>query len=113
MYASDITRTYPANGRFSEPQKDLYEAVLQAQKGVLAQCKAENNVNLQELQATGTSFRLPGSTGHKRAKADVRACRLLEENLRQIGFRLSTGDVQRKGLVSRFCASNMVQRLTV
>ena len=31
-YASDITRTFPANGRFSGAQKDLYELVLSAQK---------------------------------------------------------------------------------
>jgi Xaa-Pro aminopeptidase len=30
-YASDITRTFPANGRFSGPQKDVYELVLAAQ----------------------------------------------------------------------------------
>lgn len=30
-YASDITRTYPANGKFSGPQKELYELVLAAQ----------------------------------------------------------------------------------
>ncbi|HEY3431836.1 MAG TPA: aminopeptidase P N-terminal domain-containing protein [Rhodocyclaceae bacterium] len=30
-YASDITRTYPANGRFSGPQKDIYQLVLNAQ----------------------------------------------------------------------------------
>jgi len=30
-YASDITRTFPVNGRFSGPQKDLYEVVLAAQ----------------------------------------------------------------------------------
>lgn len=30
-YASDITRTFPVNGRFSEPQKALYELVLKAQ----------------------------------------------------------------------------------
>ena len=30
-YASDITRTFPANGRFSGPQKDIYELVLAAQ----------------------------------------------------------------------------------
>ncbi|HAF00757.1 MAG TPA: Xaa-Pro aminopeptidase, partial [Methylophilaceae bacterium] len=29
-YASDITRTYPVNGQFSAPQKDLYELVLTA-----------------------------------------------------------------------------------
>ncbi|NDC61820.1 MAG: M24 family metallopeptidase [Betaproteobacteria bacterium] len=31
-YASDITRTFPANGRFTGPQKDLYQVVLAAQQ---------------------------------------------------------------------------------
>lgn len=35
-YASDITRTYPVNGRFSGPQKDLYELVLAAQAAAIA-----------------------------------------------------------------------------
>ena len=30
-YASDITRTYPVNGKFSSPQKDIYQIVLDAQ----------------------------------------------------------------------------------
>ncbi len=35
-YASDITRTFPVNGRFSGPQKDLYELVLAAQTAAIA-----------------------------------------------------------------------------
>jgi Xaa-Pro aminopeptidase len=35
-YASDITRTFPANGRFSGPQRDLYELVLAAQHAAVA-----------------------------------------------------------------------------
>ncbi len=35
-YASDITRTYPINGRFTDPQKTLYELVLAAQAAALA-----------------------------------------------------------------------------
>jgi Xaa-Pro aminopeptidase len=31
-YASDITRTWPVNGKFSEPQRELYEVVLAAQE---------------------------------------------------------------------------------
>jgi len=31
-YASDITRTFPINGRFSKPQREIYELVLKAQK---------------------------------------------------------------------------------
>ena len=35
-YASDITRTFPVNGRFSAPQRQLYELVLGAQAAALA-----------------------------------------------------------------------------
>jgi len=38
-YASDITRTYPANGIFSGPQKELYEIVLAAQAVAIAAIK--------------------------------------------------------------------------
>jgi Xaa-Pro aminopeptidase len=34
-YASDITRTFPVNGRFSGPQRDLYELVLTAQAAAI------------------------------------------------------------------------------
>ena len=34
-YASDITRTYPINGKFSSPQKDIYQIVLDAQKAAI------------------------------------------------------------------------------
>ena len=35
-YASDITRTFPVNGRFSGPQRDCYELVLAAQAAAFA-----------------------------------------------------------------------------
>jgi Xaa-Pro aminopeptidase len=31
-YASDITRTFPVNGRYTEPQREIYDLVLKAQK---------------------------------------------------------------------------------
>ena len=34
-YASDITRTFPVNGKFSGPQKTLYELVLAAQQAAI------------------------------------------------------------------------------
>jgi len=34
-YASDVTRTFPANGKFSAPQQALYELVLAAQSAAL------------------------------------------------------------------------------
>jgi Xaa-Pro aminopeptidase len=38
-YASDVTRTFPANGKFSKPQKVLYELVLAAQTAALQHAK--------------------------------------------------------------------------
>jgi Xaa-Pro aminopeptidase len=35
-YASDVTRTFPAAGRFSAPQRELYELVLAAQRAAIA-----------------------------------------------------------------------------
>ncbi|MEM1126692.1 MAG: aminopeptidase P family protein [Bacteroidota bacterium] len=34
-YASDITRTYPVDGRFTAPQRDLYQIVLNAQEACI------------------------------------------------------------------------------
>ncbi len=38
-YASDITRTFPINGRFSAAQKDAYQIVLAAQDAAIAQVR--------------------------------------------------------------------------
>ncbi|MGZ8251532.1 MAG: aminopeptidase P N-terminal domain-containing protein [Methylophilaceae bacterium] len=44
-YASDITRTFPVNGKFSAAQKDLYELVLASQAAAIAQVKPGNHWN--------------------------------------------------------------------
>jgi Xaa-Pro aminopeptidase len=44
-YASDITRTFPVNGRFSAAQRDVYEVVLAAQRAALAKVRAGNAWN--------------------------------------------------------------------
>jgi Xaa-Pro aminopeptidase len=41
-YASDITRTFPANGKFTGPQKELYELVLASQEAAIAVTKPGN-----------------------------------------------------------------------
>jgi Xaa-Pro aminopeptidase len=41
-YASDITRTFPVNGRFSAEQKALYEVVLAAQEAGIGKARAGN-----------------------------------------------------------------------
>lgn len=38
-YASDITRTFPVGRSFSPAQRDVYQAVLEVQKGVVAQVR--------------------------------------------------------------------------
>ncbi|MDO5696298.1 MAG: M24B family metallopeptidase, partial [Eubacteriales bacterium] len=39
-YAGDISRTFPANGRFSNAQKDVYEAVLDVNQTIIATLRA-------------------------------------------------------------------------
>jgi Xaa-Pro aminopeptidase len=39
VYASDITRTYPVNGKFTKAQAEIYSIVLQAQKDAIAAVK--------------------------------------------------------------------------
>lgn len=38
-YASDITRCFPVSGKFTKPQREIYELVLEAQMAALAKCQ--------------------------------------------------------------------------
>ncbi len=51
-YASDVTRTYPASGRFSQPQADVYDVVLAAHDRVIE--RARPGVTLDELHQVAT-----------------------------------------------------------
>ncbi|MDR4518976.1 MAG: Xaa-Pro aminopeptidase [Nitrosomonas sp.] len=44
-YASDITRTFPVNGRFSPVQKDVYQLVLSAQQAAIDKVRPGNTWN--------------------------------------------------------------------
>ncbi len=44
-YASDITRTFPVNGRFTPAQKDIYELVLAAQQAAIDKAGPGNTWN--------------------------------------------------------------------
>ena len=44
LYASDITRTYPINGKFTAPQIAIYEVVLEAQLKSIEAISTNNNV---------------------------------------------------------------------
>ena len=56
-YASDLTRTFPVNGRFSGPQKDIYELVLAAQTAAIAAVKPGNRWDGPHNAAVGTLAR--------------------------------------------------------
>ena len=42
-YASDITRSWPVNGKFSEAQAEIYQIVLDAQLAAIDQCRIGNS----------------------------------------------------------------------
>jgi Xaa-Pro aminopeptidase len=44
-YAGDITRTFPAGGRFAGPQRDLYQLVLASQEAAIAATRAGQRFN--------------------------------------------------------------------
>ena len=44
-YASDITRTFPVNGKFTKAQRDVYNLVLSAQKAAINQIKPGKHWN--------------------------------------------------------------------
>ncbi len=50
-YASDITRTFPVNGRFSPEQRAVYEIVLAAQLAAIEQVRPGNHWNEPHLAA--------------------------------------------------------------
>lgn len=48
-YASDITRTWPINGKWTGPQLDVYSAVLEAHQACLAAARADGSTSLMDL----------------------------------------------------------------
>ncbi|AOA61565.1 Aminopeptidase [Komagataella phaffii CBS 7435] len=48
-YCADISRTWPVNGRFTGPQKELYQAVLNVEKKCIEYCTESSNMSLQDL----------------------------------------------------------------
>jgi len=52
-YASDVTRTFPARGRFSEEQARVYDAVLAAQEAGIARVKA--GATLRQVHAAAAA----------------------------------------------------------
>ncbi|KAJ9475287.1 Intermediate cleaving peptidase 55 [Pseudozyma hubeiensis] len=76
-YASDITRAFPSNsnGLFSEPQKDLYTAVLNVLKSCTELATENQCYTLADLHRRSVDF--------------------LRQELKQIGFHLTGGSLER------------------
>ena len=68
-YVSDITRTFPVNGKFNDAQKDLYQAVLDVQRSCIHLCRESAQMSLDKL--------------HEVAENGLR------NNLKSIGFDMS------------------------
>ncbi|KAF9932149.1 hypothetical protein FBU30_008836 [Linnemannia zychae] len=75
-YASDITRTWPVNGKFTDAQKDLYNIVLHVNKECIKLCTEEHGLTLNQIH-------------------DV-SMRLTKEGLSQLGIRPLANDVDRR-----------------
>lgn len=69
FYASDITRTYPVNGRFTEPQRELYNMVLDVQLKVIDAIKP--GVSKKALQTLSERLLTLGMLGLGILKGDM------------------------------------------
>lgn len=68
-YITDITRTWPISGRFTPAQKDLYNAVLTAQRHCVSLCRVNASLSLDQIHE---------------------ACNVsLKDSLSQLGFDMS------------------------
>jgi Xaa-Pro aminopeptidase len=57
-YASDITRTFPVNGRFTEPQREIYELVLASQVACIEMSRP--GVSIDELHTRSVEILTEG-----------------------------------------------------
>ncbi|GKT44161.1 intermediate cleaving peptidase 55 [Colletotrichum spaethianum] len=72
-YITDISRTWPVNGKFSPAQRDLYEAVLTVQRSSVSLCRENANLSLDDIH-------------------DHTSAGLLEQ-LKSLGFDITTRDI--------------------
>ncbi|KAL1625993.1 aminopeptidase [Neofusicoccum ribis] len=68
-YITDITRTWPINGKFTPAQKDLYEVVLKVQRSCVSLCREDARLSLDKLHNI--------------------SCEGLRDGLKQLGFNMS------------------------
>ena len=68
-YATDITRSFPANGKFTNEQKMIYETVLEAQKSAMKTIKAGSSWS--DASNAATRSLLEGLKKHKFVHGDI------------------------------------------
>lgn len=54
-YITDITRTWPVNGKFSEAQRDLYNMVLGVQRSCVSMCREDATTTLDAVHRIATN----------------------------------------------------------
>jgi Xaa-Pro aminopeptidase len=74
-YASDITRTFPINGKFTEAQRDIYDLVLKCQKSCVDMVRP--GVRLEDLKTHSIEILTEGLVELGLLKGDPR--KLIEE----------------------------------
>lgn len=50
-YITDITRSWPVNGKFTDAQRDMYSMILQVQKACLSLCREDAATSLDKLHS--------------------------------------------------------------
>lgn len=86
-YASDITRTYPVNGKFSAEQKAIYELVLKAQMAAIE--KVRPGLFWNELQDTLVLILVEGLVELELLKGDIKT--IIEQKTYQRFYMHSSG----------------------
>jgi Xaa-Pro aminopeptidase len=86
-YAADITRTFPANGKFTKPQQAIYELVLASQLAAID--AIEPNVTWDVMQETILKVLVTGLIDLKILKGDVNT--LIEEKAYQPFYMHNSG----------------------
>lgn len=89
-YITDITRTWPINGKFTDPQKDLYKMILRVQRSVVSLCREDADMSLDKL--------------HRVTENGLR------DGLKGLGFDMS-GDVWLSSSRASSSTANLIRRL--
>ena len=91
-YRCDITRQWPVNGKFSEPQRDLYTAVLNVQRTCVSLCRESAGFSLDKLHEVAENS--------------------LNEQLKLLGFDMSCNVCAIFGMAFVLLVTNLCLRLS-